>query len=72
MTPYITSYIRKHHVHDSLDYAESIWISAVAAMGQGTSMFLGGMLNRKVGPKLATLIGCWTARYFITLFDGYK
>ncbi|KAK3095100.1 hypothetical protein FSP39_010342 [Pinctada imbricata] len=62
MTPYITSYIRQHKVKSTLNYAESTWISSIAAMGQGMSMFLGGLLNRRIGPRWSTLIGGWLAR----------
>lgn len=63
MTPYMTSYMKRHNVDVSLNYAESTWISAIAAMGQGMSMFLGGIMYRTLGPKLSTLIGAWLARY---------
>lgn len=63
MTPYMTSYMKKHKVDESLNYAESTWISSIAAMGQGMSMFLGGILYRALGPKVSTLLGAWLARY---------
>lgn len=62
MTPYMTSYMKKHKVDETLNYAESTWINSIATMGQGMSMFLGGMLYKAIGPKFSTLIGAWIAR----------
>jgi hypothetical protein len=62
MTPYLTSYLRKHGTNKDLTYSESIWIFSISAMGQGSSMFLGGIMYRKLGPKLTTLIGSWISR----------
>lgn len=67
MTPYMTSYMKRHNVDVSLNYAESTWISAIAAMGQGMSMFLGGIMYRALGPKLSTLIGAWLASTGVAL-----
>ncbi|XP_022338088.2 apicoplast pyruvate carrier 1-like isoform X1 [Crassostrea virginica] len=67
MTPYMTSYMKKHKVDESLNYAESTWISSIAAMGQGMSMFLGGILYRALGPKVSTLLGAWLASAGVAL-----
>ncbi|XP_062609010.1 oxalate:formate antiporter-like [Saccostrea cucullata] len=67
MTPYMTSYMKKHKVDETLNYAESTWIMSLAAMGQGASMFLGGMLYKALGPKLSTLIGGWLASAGVAL-----
>ncbi|KAK6195536.1 hypothetical protein SNE40_000945 [Patella caerulea] len=57
MSPYITSYMRKYNVEKNLQYTDSVWIFACSGMGQGASMFLGGVLEKKIGPRLATLLG---------------
>ncbi|XP_041369549.1 uncharacterized protein LOC121383508 [Gigantopelta aegis] len=57
MTPYVTSYIREYSSPADLTYATSIWIFAMSGMGQGLSMFLGGLLCQKIGPRLTTLLG---------------
>ncbi|OWF45029.1 MFS-type transporter YhjX [Mizuhopecten yessoensis] len=59
MTPYMTSYMRKKNVSAELTYADSLWVMAVAAMGQGASVFIGGILHRKLGTRLTTLLGGW-------------
>ncbi|XP_071085862.1 apicoplast pyruvate carrier 1-like isoform X1 [Haliotis cracherodii] len=57
LNPYLTSYIRKYSSPSDLQYAESVWIFSMSAMGQGLSMFLGGVINRFIGPRLTTLLG---------------
>ncbi|XP_033733057.1 oxalate:formate antiporter-like isoform X2 [Pecten maximus] len=70
MTPYMTSYMRKKNVSAELTYADSLWISAVATMGQGASVFIGGILQRKLGTRLTTLLGGWisSAGVLLTYF----
>ena len=65
MTPYITSYLRQHHVDDNLTYSQSIWIFSLAAVGQGASMFVGGFMYPKIGPQLTTLVGAWISRFVV-------
>uniref|UniRef100_A0A0L8HAN9 Major facilitator superfamily (MFS) profile domain-containing protein n=1 Tax=Octopus bimaculoides TaxID=37653 RepID=A0A0L8HAN9_OCTBM len=57
--PYIVSYMRDRKVAPDLQYNESIWIFAMVLLGQGTTGFLGGMLERLIGPRLTTLAGAW-------------
>ncbi|XP_071165053.1 apicoplast pyruvate carrier 1-like isoform X1 [Mytilus edulis] len=59
MTPYITSYLRQKDIDNDLTYSKSIWIFSSAAMGQGASMFIGGFMYEKIGPRWTTLIGSW-------------
>lgn len=59
ITPYITSYLRAKGINGDLTYSTSIWIFSLSAIGQGASMFIGGIMNRALGPKLTTLIGAW-------------
>ncbi|XP_064609243.1 uncharacterized MFS-type transporter YhjX-like [Liolophura sinensis] len=58
MTPYITSYMRVNGVSD-VSYAVSTWIISAEATGEGLAMFLGGLLERRFGPRVATFIGCF-------------
>ncbi|XP_025078696.1 LOW QUALITY PROTEIN: uncharacterized protein LOC112554856 [Pomacea canaliculata] len=58
LSPYLTSYIRKHSSPD-LQYTDSVWIFAVTGMGQGTSMYFGGVLERRFGPRITVIIGAW-------------
>eukprot|EP00106_Octopus_bimaculoides_P006881 XP_014774323.1 PREDICTED: oxalate:formate antiporter-like [Octopus bimaculoides] len=51
--------MRDRKVAPDLQYNESIWIFAMVLLGQGTTGFLGGMLERLIGPRLTTLAGAW-------------
>ncbi|KAK7467820.1 hypothetical protein BaRGS_00036964, partial [Batillaria attramentaria] len=42
-----------------LKYIDGIWIQACMLMGQGVTMFLGGIMEQTLGVRLATLIGSW-------------
>ncbi|KAL8595959.1 hypothetical protein ACOMHN_018271 [Nucella lapillus] len=59
LSPYLTSYIRQHSSPSDLTYAESVWIYALAGMGQGMTMYIGGVLERRLGTRLSVLIGGW-------------
>ncbi|BFZ00817.1 hypothetical protein BsWGS_03856 [Bradybaena similaris] len=59
MNPYITSYMRKYGSAPSLTYTECSWIYAVASMGQGLAIMIGGMIERCIGPKLTPILGGW-------------
>lgn len=41
----------------------SVWIYACAIIGQGGSMFFGGVLGRRIGPRWTTLLGSFLSRY---------
>uniref|UniRef100_A0A2C9L5X0 Major facilitator superfamily (MFS) profile domain-containing protein n=1 Tax=Biomphalaria glabrata TaxID=6526 RepID=A0A2C9L5X0_BIOGL len=59
LNPYITSYMRNYGSASSLTYTECSWVFALGAMGQGASMAVGGVIERKIGPKLTALLGGW-------------
>lgn len=58
LIPYIVSYIRQRSHPADLHPSTGTWIYALALGAQGVSMFFGGLLERKVGPRITTLIGC--------------
>ena len=59
IVPYVVSYIRlRSHPYD-LSADTGAWIFALAGAGQGGSMFFGGWLERKIGPRFSTLAGGW-------------
>ncbi|BFZ00816.1 hypothetical protein BsWGS_03855 [Bradybaena similaris] len=64
MNPYITSYMRKYGSAPSLTYIECSWIYAVASMGVGLAIMIGGMIEICIGPRLTSIIGGWLMRYF--------
>lgn len=55
--PYIVSYIRNMSHPSDLDYGQSVWIHASSLFAQGISMFLGGCVELRFGPRVSTLIG---------------
>ena len=63
--PYFVSYIRKHSSPSDLRYINGIWVQACMLMGQGVTMFLGGILEQKVGLRIACLIGSWMLRFVL-------
>ena len=72
MSPYMTSYFRIKGIDPDLSYEDSIWINALAAMGQGSSVFIGGLLVPKLGPRKTTLLGAWISRSVIFLLILYS
>uniref|UniRef100_A0A0B7A8L4 Major facilitator superfamily (MFS) profile domain-containing protein n=1 Tax=Arion vulgaris TaxID=1028688 RepID=A0A0B7A8L4_9EUPU len=59
LSPYLTSYMRKYGSAPSLTYTECAWIYALVIMCQGTTVILGGIIERYIGPKITVLLGCW-------------
>ncbi|XP_012942301.1 uncharacterized MFS-type transporter YhjX [Aplysia californica] len=72
LSPYLTSFMREYGSAPSLTYTQCAWIYALAAIGQGASVSVGGLLERKVGPKLCSLIGGWgmSLGVFLTYFSA--
>ncbi|XP_059159550.1 oxalate:formate antiporter-like [Physella acuta] len=70
LNPYLTSYMRAKGTSASLTYTECSWIFALACMGQGASMALGGLIEKRIGPKLTALLGGWcmSLGVFLTYF----
>ena len=62
LNPYMTSYMRQE-ADKTLTYTECSWVFALACMGQGLSMYFGGLIERKLGPRLTSLLGGWLMRY---------
>ena len=58
LAPYLVSYVRERSHPSGLHAGSGAWIYALALGGQGVSMFLGGLLERRLGPRISTLIGC--------------
>ncbi|XP_033118248.1 uncharacterized MFS-type transporter YhjX-like [Anneissia japonica] len=57
MSPYITSYIRERSYPHDLRYQLVIVIYVLALAGQGSTMILGGKLEKRFGPKYVSLGG---------------
>lgn len=54
---YLTSYMRKHGSPNAT-YGGSMWISSSYAVGQGISMVLGGLIERRFSARVSCFIGC--------------
>ena len=65
--PYFVSYIRNCSSPTDLQYIDGVWVQACMLMGQGVSMFLGGVMEVKLGPRIATLIGAWFLRSLLVI-----
>ena len=55
--PYIVSYTRQRSHPSDLRYGTSVWLYSISMFSQGFSAYFGGWLDRKLGPRLSTLIG---------------
>lgn len=62
MNPYFTSYLRVHSQSHDILQTQSVWIFSLTIFGQGGFMLLGGVFERKLGPRLTALLGGWTMR----------
>lgn len=60
MAPYIVAFVRNQSHPADLKPATSSWIYALNLGGQGSSMFVGGLLARRIGPRWSSLIGSLT------------
>ena len=59
MIPYVVSYVRERSHPSDLQSDTGAWIFALGGAGQGSSMFFGGWLEKKIGPRFSTLGGGW-------------
>eukprot|EP00038_Savillea_parva_P014305 m.10633 g.10633 ORF g.10633 m.10633 type:complete len:548 (+) comp2766_c0_seq1:43-1686(+) len=57
LNPYVASYIHFRGAPKDFELTDMTWTSSVALMGQGTAMYFGGVLEKRLGPSLATFIG---------------
>ena len=57
LSPYITSYIRNQSSPHDLRIGTTSLVYAFAVISQGVSMFLGGWLDHKIGPRITTMAG---------------
>jgi len=56
LSPYLTSYIRAH-TDENYRYTDASWIFAASMAGQGSLMFFGGWIERKIGPRWTVILG---------------
>mmetsp|Transcript_6962 Transcript_6962/g.17073 ORF Transcript_6962/g.17073 Transcript_6962/m.17073 type:complete len:438 (-) Transcript_6962:242-1555(-) len=54
-TPYITSYLRKYD--SSLGYSDTIICFLISPLAQAIGMPIGGLIERRLGPRITSLIG---------------
>eukprot|EP00058_Branchiostoma_floridae_P015308 XP_002600796.1 hypothetical protein BRAFLDRAFT_95083 [Branchiostoma floridae] len=59
MNPYLTSYIRERSSPSDLTYKVSVWLFSLQIAGLGLSMFVGGYISRRIGPRWTPLLGGW-------------
>ena len=59
LAPYIVSYVRKRSHPTNLQFTSATFVFAAQIAGQGLSMALGGVLEKRFGPRLVSLFGGW-------------
>ncbi|XP_077864687.1 apicoplast pyruvate carrier 1-like [Saccoglossus kowalevskii] len=57
MAPYITSYIRDRSKPPGLTYQNAVWIYAANMVAHALTMFFGGVLDKRIGPRKTALLG---------------
>ncbi|XP_042863506.1 oxalate:formate antiporter-like [Penaeus japonicus] len=57
MMTYMASYMHIR-VDPSIDYGNFIWVNSITTAAQGCFMVLGGLLEKRVGPKITCFVGC--------------
>ena len=57
LVPYIVSYVREYSSPIDLRFTDAPYVYACQVAGQGCSMIIGGLLERRFGPRLVTLAG---------------
>ncbi|XP_050740378.1 oxalate:formate antiporter-like isoform X4 [Eriocheir sinensis] len=57
MMTYMVSFMHER-VDPSITYANFLWVNSITTTSQGFFMVLGGLLEKRIGPRLTCLIGC--------------
>ena len=57
MVPYVISYIRVYSSPSFLQMEDAPYVTAAHILGHAVVVGVGGMLEKKIGPRLATLLG---------------
>ena len=55
--PYLVSYVRAESKPSSLRYTDAAYVYSCQLAGWGASTLLGGLLERRLGPRIVTLMG---------------
>lgn len=55
---YIASFLRCRTDYTDVRFNNTQWILTLMVCGQGTTMFIGGLLEKKIGTRFTILIGC--------------
>lgn len=76
MAPYLVSYLRARGSSSTLSYEKASWIVSSRAISQAIGLFIVGLIESKIGPRLTVLIGCLSysggmALTYITLDNGF-
>lgn len=57
ISTYVISYVHNYSHPRNLDGGTTAWLYGASVMGQGASMFAGGLLELKIGPRYTALLG---------------
>jgi MFS family permease len=58
LTPYVISYLRNRTDEHTLRNVDNLWIMNAANLVSPFGMVFGGVLDRRLGVRAATAIGC--------------
>jgi hypothetical protein len=58
ISPYMISYLRNRTSEISLRNTDNLWISNAASLAGPFSLTIGGLLDRYLGVRIATAVGC--------------
>lgn len=57
LLPYLVSFVRNESSPANLKYTQATYVYSCQLVGWGLSTIIGGLLERRIGPRLSTLIG---------------
>ncbi|XP_065840451.1 L-lactate transporter-like [Oscarella lobularis] len=57
MSPYIVSYLRKYGHPSDITPQKLVWVYALLEIGLSVAVYVGGQIDKKLGPRLTVLLG---------------
>ena len=63
--PYLVSYMRNRTDEVGLRNVDGLWITMFGGLGNSFGMTIGGLLDKRFGPRVATAVGSVLFRYVL-------
>ena len=70
--PYLVSYMRNRTDEADLRNVDGLWITMFGGLGNSFGMTIGGLLDKRFGPRVATAVGSVLFRCVLKLFLNCK